>query len=118
MATLLFKVLITAILVVAISEIGKRSSFAGALLASLPLTSLLALVWLYRDTGDALQAAQLAQGIFWLVLPSLLFFLVFPLGVKAGWGFWPAMCAGIACTVSAYGGMVVFDRSFDLKLFG
>ncbi len=82
MATLLFKVLITAILVVAISEIGKRSTLVGALLASIPLTSLLALVWLYRDTGDALQAATLASGIFWLVLPSLLFFLVFPFGVK------------------------------------
>lgn len=118
MTMLLFKVLITAILVVAISEIGKRSTFAGALLASLPLTSLLALVWLYRDTGDALQAAQLARGIFWLVLPSLLFFLVFPLGVKAGWGFWPSLGAGTACTVCAYGCMVAIDRSFELKLFG
>lgn len=118
MTTLLLKVLITAILVVAISEIGKRSSFAGALLASLPLTSLLALMWLYRDTGDALQAAQLARGIFWLVLPSLLFFLMFPLGVKAGWGFWPAMGAGVSCTILVYGGMIAIDRSFDLKLFG
>ncbi len=118
MTTLLFKVLITAILVVAISEIGRRNTFAGAFLASLPLTSLLALTWLYRDTGDALQAAALAQSIFWLVLPSLLFFLVFPFSVKAGWGFWPSLAAGIACTVSAYGGMVVVDRYFDLKLFG
>ncbi len=118
MATLLFKVLITAILVVAISEIGKRSTLAGALLASIPLTSLLALVWLYRDTGDAVQAATLASGIFWLVLPSLLFFLVFPIGVKAGWGFWPAMCAGVACTVVAYGGMIAVDRGFGLRLFG
>jgi hypothetical protein len=118
MITLLFKVLITAILVVAISEIGKRNTFAGALLASLPLTSVLALTWLYRDTSDALQAATLAQNIFWLVLPSLLFFLAFPLGVKAGWGFWPSMFVAIACTISAYGGMVVVDKSFDLKLFG
>ena len=58
MLVLLTKVLVTAVIVVAISELGKRSSLAGALLASLPLTSLLALVWLYRDTGDAQQAAQ------------------------------------------------------------
>lgn len=118
MATLLLKVLITAVLVVAISEIGKRSSFAGALLASLPLTSLLALIWLYRDTGDALQSAQMARGIFWLVLPSLLFFLVFPLGVKSGWGFWPAIAAGCAATVTGYGAMVALDRGFELRLFG
>jgi len=117
MTTIVVKATITAILVVAISELGKRSSFAGALLASLPLTSLLALMWLYRDTGDALQAAQLARGIFWLVLPSLLFFLLFPLAVKLGWGFWPAMAAGIAGTLAAYGLMIVVDRQLDLHLF-
>jgi hypothetical protein len=118
MLTIVVKVALTALIVVAISELGKRSSFAGALLASLPLTSLLALMWLYRDTGDALQTAQLAQNIFWLVLPSLLFFVVFPMGVKAGWGFWPAMAAGSAATVVAYGAVVAVDKSFDLRLLG
>lgn len=118
MATFLIKILITAILVAAISELGKRSTLAGALLASLPLTSLLALMWLYRDTGDALQAAALARGIFWLVLPSLAFFLVFPAGVKAGWGFWPAMGVGTVATVVAYGGLLMIDKAFHLRLFG
>lgn len=117
MLTLLVKVLITAVLVVAINELAKRSSFAGALLASLPLTSLLALIWLYRDTGDAQQAANLAQGIFWLVLPSLAFFLVFPAVVRAGWAFWPAMGAGIGATLAAYGAMLGLDKVFALKLF-
>jgi hypothetical protein len=117
MATLLAKVLITAVLVIGISELAKRSSLAGALLASLPLTSLLALIWLYRDTGDAMQAADLARGIFWLVLPSLAFFVVFPAGVRAGWGFWPAMGAGIGATLVAYGAMLGIDRMLGLKLF-
>jgi hypothetical protein len=117
MLTLLVKVIVTAVLVVAISEIAKRSSFAGALLASLPLTSLLALIWLYQDTGDAQQAANLAGGIFWLVLPSLAFFLVFPAGVRAGLGFWPAMGAGVAATLVAYGAMLGVDKVFALKLF-
>ena len=117
MTTLLIKTLIKAVLVVAISELSKRSTFAGALLASLPLTSLLALIWLYHDTADAMQAADLARGIFWLVLPSLAFFLVFPAGVKAGWGFWPAGCAGIAATLVAYGALLGIDRLFQLKLF-
>lgn len=117
MTMLLIKVLITAVLVVAISELGKRNAFAGALLASLPLTSLLALMWLYRDTGDARQAADLARGIFWLVLPSLAFFLVFPAAIKSGWGFWPAMGSGIAVTLAAYGAMLGLDRIFQLKLF-
>ncbi len=117
MLVLLVKVVITAVLVVAISEIAKRSSFAGALLASLPLTSLLALIWLYHDTGDAQQSASLARGIFWLVLPSLAFFLAFPVGVRAGWGFWPAMGAGIGATLVAYGAMIGLDKAFALKLF-
>jgi len=111
------KVLITALLVVLISELGKRSSFAGALLASLPLTSLLALVWLYRDTGSALQAADLARGIFWLVLPSLALFLVFPVVVRPGWGFWPALGVGMLVTLLAYSGRLVLDRWFRLGLF-
>jgi hypothetical protein len=118
MAAILIKTLITAVLVVAISELGKRSSLAGALLASLPLTSLLALIWLYRDTGDAMQAADLARGIFWLVLPSLAFFLVFPAAVRAGWSFWLSMSAGVAVTLAAYGAMLGVDRAYGLKLFG
>lgn len=118
MNSLLFKAVVTAVLVVAISELGKRSTLAGALLASLPLTSLLALVWLYRDTGDAVQAANLAGGIFWLVLPSLALFLVFPAGVRAGWGFWPALGAGVASTLLAYGALLLADRQFALRLFG
>ena len=117
MITLLIKVMLTALLVVAISELGKRSSFAGALLASLPLTSLLALIWLYHDTADAAQAADLARGIFWLVLPSLVFFLAFPAGVRAGWGFWTAIGAGIAATLLAYGALLGVDRMFQLRLF-
>lgn len=118
MPAFIVKVLITAVLVVAIGELGKRSTLAGALLASLPLTSLLALMWLYRDTGSALQAAEMARGIFWLVLPSLALFLVFPLCVKADWGFWPALGAGIGATLLAYGAMAGIDRWLQLRLFG
>lgn len=118
MLALVVKVLLTAIIVVAVSELGKRSTLAGALLASLPLTSLLALIWLYHDTADATQAADLARGIFWLVLPSLAFFVVFPLGVRAGWSFWPAMGAGIVATLAAYGALLGIDRWLALRLFG
>jgi hypothetical protein len=117
MTALLWKVALTAVLVAAISEIAKRSTLAGALLASLPLTSLLAIAWLYRDTGSALQAAQLAQGIFWLVLPSLAFFLVFPAAVKGGFGFWPALSFGVLATLACYAALLGVDRYFRLDLF-
>lgn len=117
MTAFLVKVLLTAVLVGAISEFARRSTLAGALLASIPLTSLLAIIWLYRDTGSATQAAQLAQGIFWLVLPSLAFFLVFPAAVKGGHGFWPSLGAGVAATLVAYGLLLATDRLFRLHLF-
>lgn len=108
------KVAISAVLIVVISEIGKRSSFWGALIAALPLTSLLAFVWLYLDTGDTRAVAGLSTGIFWLVLPSLPLFLLLPLLLKSEVGFWPSL--GISCvtTVVMYLGLVTVLRRFNV----
>jgi len=100
------KVVVTAVVIVAISEIAKRSSFWAAALASLPLTSLLAFMWLYIETGDNPRVAALSQGIFWLVLPSLVMFLVLPLLLRAGWSFWPSLASSAAATAVAYVAMV------------
>jgi hypothetical protein len=106
------KVLITAVLVVAIAELGKRSSAFGALVASLPLTSLLAFVWIYGETGDTAKIAQLSQSIFWYVLPSLVLFLALPLFIQNGFGFWPALALASGLTVAAYFVMVwILDRA-------
>jgi hypothetical protein len=59
----------------------------------------------------------MARGIFWLVLPSLLFFLVFPFGIKTDWGFWPTMGAGIVVTIGATIGLLAIDRGFELQVF-
>jgi hypothetical protein len=96
------KVLITSILVVAVSEAAKRSSLFGALLASLPLVSVLAFVWLYVETGDTEKIAGLAQGIFWLVLPSLVLFLALPLLLRQGLSFYPSLGLSIGLTAGAY----------------
>ena len=100
------KVLLTAVVVVAVSEVAKRSSLWGAILASLPLTSLLAFVWLYLDTGNTQGIAALSQSIFWLVLASLPLFLVLPMMLRAGWSFWPSLGAACAITVGAYFALV------------
>jgi hypothetical protein len=96
------KVLITAGLVVAISEIGKRSSALGAVIASLPLTSLLAFVWMYGETGDTEKIAALSQSIFWYVLPSLVLFVALPLLLRGGVAFWPALAIACGLTFLAY----------------
>lgn len=99
------KVVLTSVVVVGVSEITKRSTMAGAVLASLPLTSLLAFVWLYSETGDEQRIASLSYGIFWLVLASLPFFVVLPSLLKSGWGFWPSMGLASISSVIAYAGM-------------
>lgn len=100
------KVALSAAVIVAVAEIAKRSSFWAAALASLPLTSLLAFIWLYLETGDTQKIAALSQGIFWLVIPSLLLFVLLPLMLRAGWGFWVSLAAAACATALGYIGMV------------
>lgn len=100
------KTLLTAAVVVAVAEIAKRSTFWGAALASLPLTSLLAFVWLYLDTGDARRVADLSHGIFWLVIPSLFLFVVLTFLLRSGWGFWYSLALSCGVTAAAYLGMI------------
>jgi len=109
------KVALTAAVVVAVAEIAKRSTFWGAVIASLPLTSVLAFVWLYLDTGNAQRVADLSQSIFWLVLPSLTLFLALPLLVRSGVAFWLSL--GIACvaTAVAYIAMVWCLSRFGIR---
>lgn len=99
------KVALTAVLVVAITEIGKRSSLWAAVLASLPLTSLLAFVWLYIETGSNGKVAALSKDIVWLVIPSLVLFILLPLLLRVGWNFWLALSTSAAATALAYFGM-------------
>ena len=109
------KIIVPAFIIVAVSEIAKRSSLLGALLASLPLTSLLAFVWLYLDTGDVQKVASLSADIFWLVLPSLALFLVFPLLLKMGWGFWLSLAVGVVVTAACYGMMLLAFKQFAVQ---
>jgi hypothetical protein len=110
------KVLVSAVIIVAVAEVAKRSSMWAAALASLPLTSLLAFVWLYLDTGSTEQVAALARGIFWLVLPSLVLFLALPLLLRAGYHFWASLVTACAITVVAYLAMLWVLRRIGVQL--
>jgi hypothetical protein len=93
------KIVITAVAVVAVTEIAKRSSFWAAALASLPVTSLLAFAWIYTETGDTQRIATLSHSIFWLILPTLPLFLLLPLLLRLGVDFWISL--GLACATTA-----------------
>lgn len=116
MLAIAIKVVVTAILVVAISEVAKRSSLLGALLASIPLTSVLAMIWLYADTGDTAKVADLAANIFWLVLPSLALFIALPVLLRAGWGFTPSLAIACAITVACYFLMLAVLKRFGIAV--
>jgi hypothetical protein len=96
------KFVVTAAVVVAVSELGKRSALFGAMLAALPLTSYLAFVWLYAETKDSEKVAALSVDIFWLVAVSLPFFLLLPVLLRRGVSFAPAMAASTAVLLGVY----------------
>lgn len=116
MIRLLVKTLVTAVVIVLASEIGKRSSAIGAILASLPLTSVMILTWLYLDTGDSERVAALSTSIFWAVLPSFLFFLSLPWLLRHGVRFAFAMPISCAIMVAGYAGYALLLRRFGVSL--
>ena len=110
------KIGLSALILVAIAEIAKRSPFWAAALASLPLTSLMAFIWLYVDTGDTQKIAALSSGIFWLVLPSLLLLVLLPILLRSGLGFWVSLLTASAASALAYLGMIKLLALFDIEI--
>ncbi|WP_225205107.1 DUF3147 family protein [Novosphingobium huizhouense] len=110
------KALLAGVLIAAIAEVGKRMPALGALVASLPLVSVLGMVFLWHARPDAENMAVHAEATFWYVLPSLPMFLVIPALLRHGVSFWLALAAGCALTVGLYLGMMQIGPRFGLKL--
>lgn len=97
-----FKTGLTLVLIIAVTEIAKRSSLLGALVASIPIVSVLAMIWLYVDTQDTARVASLSRDIFWLVLPSLSLFIVLPLLLQHGVNFWLSLGGSLLVMFACY----------------
>lgn len=110
------KVLVSAAVIVAITEIAKRSSGFAALVAALPLTSLLAFVWLHAEGAESVRIAELSGQIFWLVLPSLILFCLFPLLIKQGMGFWLSLVLSVFATSACYLALLPLLRKLGVQL--
>ena len=113
MVYFIVKCALSGIIIAVVSEVAKRSHALGALIVSLPLVSLMGILWLWRDTGDAERIASHAESTFWYVLPSLPMFLVLPAMLRAGVGFWSSIGASCALTVILY-----FITAWSLAKFG
>ena len=101
-ALIIVRALLSGALIVGIGELAKRNNTAASIVHSLPLVSLLALIWLYTGTRDTALIARHMTGTFFFVLPTLPMFLVVPWLLRGGWSFWPALGVGIAFTIALY----------------
>ena len=111
-----FKAAISGILVATISETAKRSPSLGALIASLPIVSVLGMIWLWRETQDAERIAAHSEATFWFVLPSLPMFLVLPVLLRSGVQFYLALALSCIMTIVLYLGMIWVLKRFGITI--
>lgn len=116
MTYLVLKALISGMIIAAASEVARRWPGLGGLIVSLPLVSLLTFLWLWRDTGDTERIAALSQSTFWFFLPSMPLFVVLPLMLRAGWGFWPALGVAVLMTLALYAAMFALAPRLGVRL--
>ena len=116
MGWIVTKYLITAAIVVAVSEAAKRSDKLGALIASLPLVTVLALIWLHLERQPEEKLANHAAYTFWYVLPTLPMFLAFP-WLLGRVGFWWALGASAVLTAVCFALLALAARRFGVDLF-
>lgn len=102
MTYLLLKAAISGILIALASEVARRNAGLGALIASLPLVSVLGMIWLWRDTHDPARMADHVGATLWYIAPSVPMFVVIPFLLRHGLGFWPSLGAGCALTFALY----------------
>ena len=96
------RAILSGVIIALIAYVGRKAPAAGALIASLPLISILGMIWLWRDTGDTKLLADHAEATFYFVIPSLPMFLLIPWMLRGGSGFWTSLGGGIALTVILY----------------
>ena len=116
MLYLFIKAALSGAIVAAISEVAKRFPGFGGLIASLPLVSVLGMIWLWRDTQDTARVSAFVTGALWFFGASIPMFVLIPYLLKRGAGFWPALASGCALTIALYAAMVALAPRFGVRL--
>ena len=116
MAWYALKTLLTAGIIVLVSEVAKQKAILGSLIASLPLVSVLGMLWLYGETQDTERLIKHSEGTFWYVIPSLPMFLFLPWLMRKGVGFYGALGAGLVLTLALYLLTAKFLSRFGMNL--
>ena len=116
MLYLVIKAALSGVIIAAVSEIARRHPGWGGLVASLPLTSLLAMLWLWRDSADPERVAALSASTVWFIVPSVPLFIVLPMLLRSGVGFWASMALCVIGTLALYALMFWAAPKLGLKL--
>lgn len=116
MTPFIVRAALSGLIVALIALIARRNPAAGALIASLPLISLLGMIWLWHDTRDTQRLAAHAEATFWYVLPSLPMFLLIPWMLRQGTSFWVSLGAGCMLTILLYLLTVIIAARFGVRL--
>jgi hypothetical protein len=110
------KLIITAAIILIVNKVQLVNDRISALLIALPLTSLLAMIWMHHGKQGPQRIANHAEGTFWFVLPTLPMFLIFPWMLRHQWNFWLALLANCLITAALFWLMVVVLRRFGIDL--
>ena len=108
------KIGLTALIIFAVVQVSERSTLLAAVLASIPIVSVLAMMWMNHEGQSTEEISLFAKEIVWLLIPSLLMFIVMPLLIDRGWEFYPALGGGLATTIVGYFIMIHVMEKYGL----
>ena len=108
------KIGLTALIIFAVVQVSERNTLLAAVLASVPIVSVLAMMWMNHEGQSAEEISSFAKDIVWLLIPSLLMFIVMPLLIERGWDFYPALGAGLSTTIIGYFLMIQLMEKYGL----
>ncbi|MCB0363315.1 MAG: DUF3147 family protein, partial [Bdellovibrionales bacterium] len=115
MSKFCINLILSSLIIAFVVEISRRSTFLAATLVAFPLTSILALCFLYLETNDPHKVIHLSLSIFWLVLPTLVFFVALPVLLKAGFSFWPSLVGASSTLLLVFLGYRWFLDHFGVE---
>ena len=116
MIQIIIKLILSSGIVVLVSEIAKKSTFFGGLIASIPLISVLSMLWLYLDTRDIEKIKNLSNSILWMIIPSLTLFLSLPILINIGFNFYLSLIISIVLTIGCYSMTLLILTHYDIRL--
>ena len=112
----LAKLFLSALVIVVVTKIQLVNDRLSALLIALPITSLVAMIWMHLDNQSSQRLANHAEGTFWFVLPTLPMFLIIPWMLRHHWGFWATLAVNCLITIALFWLTVVVLRRFGIDL--